>query len=117
MTDPQIGHLTDALRKFAAERDWEQFHTPKNLAMALNVEAGELLEQFQWLSPEESGRLTAEQVVRVKQEMADVFLYLIRLADRMNVDLMAAALEKLEINSKKYPVELAKGSAKKYTDL
>jgi dCTP diphosphatase len=114
--DP-IGELRQRLRQFAAERDWEQFHTPKNLAIALSVEAGELLEHFQWLTPEQEAQLSAEQLGRVRLEMADVLLYLVRLADRLDVDLVGAAMDKLAINAKKYPVELAKGNAKKYTEL
>jgi dCTP diphosphatase len=109
--------LTTALRRFAAARDWEQFHTPKNLAMALSVEAGELLEHFQWLTPEQSGKLSESQLTKVRLELADVLLFLMSLSDKLGVDLVAAAFEKLEINAKKYPVELAKGSAKKYTEL
>jgi NTP pyrophosphatase (non-canonical NTP hydrolase) len=120
MSTPKGEHplqaLREALRRFAAERDWEPYHTPKNLAMALSVEAGELLEHFQWLTAEESGQLTDEQKAQVSQEMADVFLYLMRRSDRLGVDLVASASEKLAINAKKYPVALAKGSAKKYTE-
>jgi dCTP diphosphatase len=109
--------LTTALRRFAAARDWEQFHTPKNLAIALSVEGGELLEHFQWLTPEQSANLSEDQIAEVRLELADVFLYLVSLSDKLGVDLVAAAYDKLEINAKKYPVELAKGSAKKYTEL
>jgi NTP pyrophosphatase (non-canonical NTP hydrolase) len=120
MSTPKGEHpleaLREALRRFAAERDWEPFHTPKNLAMALSVEAGELLERFQWLTTEESTQLTDEQKARVRLEVADVFLYLIRLSDRLGVDLIAAGFEKLELNAKRYPIALAKGSAKKYTE-
>lgn len=106
--------LRDALRAFAAERDWDQFHTPKNLAAALSVEAAELLEPFQWLTAEESARLTPEQLAAVREEMADVLLYLVRLADRLDVDLIAAARDKMRANALKYPVERSKGSARKY---
>lgn len=109
--------LRDALRAFAAERDWERFHTPKNLAAALAVEAAELLEPFQWLTPEESAALTSEQQAAVREEMADVLLYLVRLADRLDVDLVAAARDKLRRNAEKYPVEKARGSARKYDAL
>ncbi len=111
-----INTIRQKTRDFAAERDWDQFHTPKNLAIALSVEAGELLENFQWLTPEQAAQLTTDQLERVRLEMADVLLYLVRLADRLDVDLVEAALEKLVINAKKYPVELAKGNAKKYTE-
>jgi NTP pyrophosphatase (non-canonical NTP hydrolase) len=117
MNDARIKQLAVALRKFARERDWDQFHSPKNLAMALNVESGELMEHFQWLTAEESDHLSEEQRARVRLEIADVFLYLIRMSDRLGVDIIAAAFEKMAINAKKYPIELAKGSNKKYTDL
>jgi NTP pyrophosphatase (non-canonical NTP hydrolase) len=109
--------LQEALRKFAAARDWEQFHSPKNLAAALSVEAAELLEHFQWLREEESRHLTPGQLEKVQEEMADVFLYLLRLADKLNVNLIEAAKRKIEANAKKYPIEKARGSMKKYTDL
>jgi len=112
-----IEQLHQQLRKFAADRDWAQFHSPKNLAMALSVEAGELLEHFQWLTAEQSEKLSESDLAKVRLEMADVFLYLVSLSDKLGVDLMAAAFEKIELNAKKYPVELAKGSAKKYTEL
>lgn len=109
--------LRERLRRFAAERDWDQFHTPKNLAAALSVEAAELLEHFQWLTDVQSEALDAEKKARVAQELADVLLYLVRLADRLGVDLHAAALAKIEHNAAKYPVEKSKGSMRKYTEL
>jgi NTP pyrophosphatase (non-canonical NTP hydrolase) len=112
-----IGELQTALRAFAHERDWEQFHSPKNLAAALAVEAGEVLEHFQWLSESESATLDDARRREVALELADVLLYLVRLADRLDVDLMAAAREKLAINAQKYPVERARGSHRKYTEL
>ena len=112
-----IEHLRQQLRNFAAERDWDQFHSPKNLAIAIGVESGELLEHFQWLTAEQSANLPESELAKVRLELADVFLYLVSLSDKLGVDLVAAAFEKLEINAKKYPVELAKGSAKKYTEL
>ncbi len=112
-----LQELARRLRAFAAERDWEPFHTPKNLAAALICEAAELLEHFQWLGPEESARLAPEQRESVALEMADVLLYLVRLADRLDVDLLDAASRKLVINAQKYPVELARGTHRKYTDL
>ena len=119
MTSPlhSVDLLRQQLRSFAADRDWHQFHSPKNLAMALSVEAGELLEHFQWLTPEQSANLSEDQIAEVRLELADVFLYLVSLSDKLGVDLVATAFDKLEINAKKYPVELAKGSAKKYTEL
>src|ERR1017187_7333148 len=114
--DP-LEDLRDALRQFAAERDWDQFHSPKNLAIALNVEAAELLEHFQWLSDAESAVIAPEKRAKVREELADVLLYLIRLADKLDVDLATAAAEKLRINAMKYPVDKARGSNKKYTEL
>lgn len=112
-----IKHLQMELASFAAERDWDQFHTPKNLSMALSTEAGELLERFQWLTPEQSERegLTREALAEIEEEMADVLLYLLRLASRLNVDLVAAAQAKLISNAVKYPVDKAKGNAVKYS--
>lgn len=115
MTDKMTQDLIIRLREFARERDWEQFHTPKNLAMALNVEAGELLELFQWLTPDQSRKLDQEQARRLRQELADVFLYLLQLADVCKVDLNQAALEKLSENAEKYPADAARGRADKYT--
>ncbi len=109
--------LRDQLRQFATDRDWDQFHSPKNLASALAVEAAELLEPFQWLTEEQSSRLTSEQLAAVGEEMADVLLYLIRLADKLDVDLATAASEKIVQNAERYPVARAKGSSKKYTEL
>ncbi len=119
MTAPPHGltQLRDALREFAAERDWDQFHSPKNLASALNVEAAELLEIFQWLTEAESRHLSAEQLTRAREEMADVLNYLVRLADKLDVNLMDAAREKIQKNALKYPADKARGSAKKYSEL
>ena len=106
-----------ALRRFAAEREWEQFHSPKNLAISLSVEAAEVLEHFQWRTEEDSTRLSPAELARVGEELADVLLYLVRLADRLTIDLPAAARAKLEINAKKYPIEVSRGNSRKYTDL
>jgi dCTP diphosphatase len=114
---PGLIELRDALRTFAAARDWDQFHSPKNLAAALSVEAAELLEHFQWLSEPASRELPAAQRVAVSHEMADVLLYLVRLADKLDIDLAAAAAAKLELNAAKYPVEKSRGSSRKYTEL
>jgi NTP pyrophosphatase (non-canonical NTP hydrolase) len=113
----EIGELRDAVRRFAQERDWDQFHSPKNLASALAVEAAELLENFQWLTEAQSASLSAEQKARVADEMADVLIYLIRIADKLDVNLLAAARDKLVRNAQKYPVDKARGNAKKYTEL
>ncbi len=112
-----LPELAQRLRQFAAERDWEQFHSPKNLAMAMTVEAGEVLEHFQWLTEAQSLDLTPVKRAEVAEELADVLIYLVRLADRLDVDLLAAAHDKLAGNAEKYPVSRAKGSAKKYTEL
>lgn len=114
--DTFISSLQESLRKFARERDWEQFHTPKNLAMALTVEAGELQEIFQWLSDQQSANLDVQQRQHVKEEMADVLLYLCRLADVMDIDLQAAALSKLQRNAEKYPACQVRGKSAKYTE-
>lgn len=104
------------LAEFARQRNWDQFHTPKNLSMALAAEAAELLEIFQWLTEEQSKGVAGSEkdMALVRQEMADVFIYLVRLADKLGVDLEKAVLEKININERKYPVELAKNNAKKY---
>ena len=113
----ELEQLRDQLRAFAAERDWDQFHSPKNLASALSVEAAELLEHFQWLTETQSRQLTPEVLEEVRTEVADVLLYLIRLSDKLGIDLIAAANEKLILNAQKYPVEKAFGTSKKYTEL
>lgn len=106
--------LTQALRDFAKARDWEQFHSPKNLAAALSVEAAELLEHFQWLTEEQSRTLPGLAKADVGAEAADVLLYLLQLCDKLQIDLIAAARQKLIRNAEKYPVERALGSSKKY---
>jgi dCTP diphosphatase len=113
--DP-IQDLRNKLRQFAAERDWDQFHSPKNLAMALSVESAELLENFQWLSDAESAALAPERREKIREELADVLLYLIRLADKLDIDLATAATDKLSVNAKKYPIQKARGNNKKYTE-
>lgn len=109
-----LAALRDALRRFAAARDWQQFHTPKNLAMALSVEAAELLEHFQWLTAEQSMRLDTRTKTAVGEEIADVLLYLTRLADVLGIDPLVAAKRKMVINARKYPAHRARGSARKY---
>ncbi len=112
----ELTELRDTLRAFAAERDWDQFHSPKNLASALAVEAAELLEPFQWLTEEQSRNLSDKQRTAVIEELADVQIYLIRLADKLQVDLLQAVREKIVRNAEKYPASLFKGSARKYSD-
>ncbi len=104
------------MRTFAHERDWDQFHSPKNLAMALSVEAAELLEPFQWLRSGDVEELTPASRESAREEMADVLLYLVRLADKLDVDLFEAAVVKMQINRHKYPAELVKGDARKSTN-
>jgi dCTP diphosphatase len=111
-----IEDLRDALRQFAKDRDWDQFHSPKNLASALIVEAAELLEHFQWLPSGAQSELTPGRLAAIEEELADVLIYLIRLADKLDVDLVSAARRKLEKNAEKYPVEKARSSSKKYTE-
>lgn len=112
-----LDELRLRIREFAFARQWENFHTPKNLAMALIVEAAELVEPFQWLTPEQSNRLDPERHEQVRQEIADVLIYLTRLADMLDIDLLKAAADKIDINARKYPVEQARGNAAKYTEL
>jgi len=103
--------IIDALITFRNQRDWEQFHNPKDLAVALNVEAGELLEQFLWKQPEDASR------EKVKEELADIFAYAFLLAEKYDFDVREIVLEKIKSNDKKYPVDKAKGTARKYTEL
>jgi len=112
-----LSSLRKELRRFASERDWDQYHPPKNLAAALCVEAAELLEHFQWRTDDESKSLPADQLAKVQEEIADVLLYLVRLADKLNVDLLEAANNKIVLNAQKYPVDKARGTNRKYTDL
>jgi NTP pyrophosphatase (non-canonical NTP hydrolase) len=108
--------LQQRLAAFAAARDWEQFHSPKNLAMALSVEAAELVEEFQWLTEEQSRALEGERHERVRLELADVFIYLLRIADKLDVDLLRAADDKIAHNERKYPAERVRGSSRKYDE-
>ncbi len=108
-----IATLQRALRQFADERDWDQFHSPKNLAMALSVEAAELVEIFQWLTETQSADLDASTRAAVAEEIADVQIYLARLADRLSIDIPEAVDHKLMLNARKYPADLVRGSAAK----
>lgn len=118
MNNPHgLTQLRDALRQFADERDWDRFHSPKNLASALSVEAAELLERFQWLTEDESRNLPPAELEKVRHEMADVLNYLVRLADKLDVNLLEAAREKIVLNAQKYPADKARGTAKKYSEL
>lgn len=108
--------LRERLRGFVRERDWEQFHSPKNLAMAMIVEAAELVEHFQWLTEQQSRDIVPEKRDQVAQELADTFIYLLRLADVLGIDLIDAAHAKMDLNAKKYPAEKVRGSNAKYTE-
>ena len=112
-SDEELLKLRDRLREFAADRNWDQFHNPKNLAMALIAEAGELVEPFQWLTEEQSKRLDSKQLSHVQDEVADVFIYLVRLADKLGIDLIESANKKIDLNNERYPVSDSYGSAKK----
>ncbi len=111
----ELDDLKNELRSFVRERDWEQFQTPKNLAMALAGEAGELVAEFQWLTAEQSASLEGDQLKAIGEEMADVFIYLVRLADTLDLDLLELASAKQIKNVEKYPAERVRGSARKYT--
>lgn len=112
-----LGDLQDALDAFVEERDWAQFHTPKNLAMAVAIEAAEIMEHFQWRTGEESYSLPPEKLAEVAAEIGDVLMYLLGLGRVLDIDIIAAARDKLVVNREKYPVEKAKGRATKYVDL
>lgn len=111
-----LAELKRRLRSFVGERDWEQFHSPKNLAMALSVEAAELVEIFQWLTEAESAALEEDRLRRAEAELADILVYLVRIADRLDVNLLQAAARKLEENARKYPAERVRGKALKYDE-
>ncbi len=113
----QISALLERIKIFADERDWQQFHSPKNISMALSVEASELLEHFQWMTQDESRNVSPDKKALIADETADVFLYLLRMCEQMDIDLIKVANQKIDKNALKYPVEKAKGSAKKYTEL
>lgn len=116
MADDSLKGLNQRLLTFAQERDWEQFHSPKNLVMALAGECGELLEHFQWLSEEQSASLTREKKRDVALEMADILIYLIRLSERLDLDLLAAAKEKIAINERRYPAGKVRGDARRASE-
>lgn len=113
MSELSLSEVRDFLRQFASDREWGQFHTPKNLAMALAAEAGELLEVFQWLTPEQSTDLSAEQLRAVADELADVLQFVVRIADVLEIDLETEVWRKLQENEARYPASEVKGSAEK----
>jgi dCTP diphosphatase len=116
MSEDSLGELSLKLKDFAATRDWVQFHSPKNLAMAISGEAGELLEHFQWLTQQQSQQINDEKKQQVAYEMADILIYLLRLAERLDVDLISAVHEKMAINEKRFPVDKVKGDARRASE-
>ena len=116
MSSSDLNALKQRLREFAEARDWDQFHSPKNLSMALSAEVAEILEHFQLLTEEQSKKLPQNKLDEVETELADTLIYLIRLADKLDIDLLAVAKNKIEINEQKYPVDKVKGRANKYTE-
>lgn len=116
MADNDFDRIKKQVRQFVVERDWDQFHSPKNLSMALIVEAAELVEHFQWLTEEQSCNLPPEKLAEVELELADIQIYLISLAEKLKLDLVGAAEKKLALNAKKYPADQARGNSKKYTE-
>ena len=113
----ELNTLIDQINKFAADRDWDQFHSPKNLSMALSIETSELMEEFQWLTEEESRNLPPDKLDKVKDEIGDVLNYTLRLCSKLGVDPIKAVSDKMIKNAVKYPVATAKGNAKKYSEL
>jgi NTP pyrophosphatase (non-canonical NTP hydrolase) len=112
----EFDELKEKIRKFAADRDWNQYHTPKNLSMALITECGELVEHFQWLTDAESSNIPPEGLEEISHEIADVFVYLLRLSDKLGIDMVKAVNCKMLLNEAKYPADEVRGSAKKYTE-
>ena len=111
-----MNNLVIKLREFAKERDWDKYHSPKNLSMALSVEVAELVEHFQWAKEEESANPKPQKIEQIKDEIGDILIYLVRIADKLGIDPLESANQKLEKNKKKYPVHLVKGKSNKYTD-
>ena len=111
-----IEKIRQQLRQFAKERDWVKFHSPKNLSIGLSVEASELLEIFTWLTEEQSYKITGKQLEKVKEEVGDILIYIINLCDKLDIDPIECALKKIEINKRKYPIDLVRGKAKKYNE-
>lgn len=111
-----LAALQRRLAEFAADRDWDQFHAPKNLAMALIAECAELVEHFQWLNEEQSAMLSAEKKAAVRLELADILIYLLRISDKLDIDLLAAAREKIAINEERYPADKVRGDARRASE-
>lgn len=119
MSNIDITKMQSIINDFANERDWKQFHTPKNISMALNIEASELMEIFQWLTPEESCLITKDPMKKacVEDEISDVFIYLLRMADLLKIDIEKSVMNKIKKNALKYPIDKSKGNSKKYNEL
>ena len=111
-----LAEIREIMRQFVSERDWDKFHTPKNLATALSVEASELLEPFQWLVSGDKSELDEVKLTAIRHEMADVLVYLVRLADKLDVDLLQTVQEKMVLNRAKYPADKVRGDARKYSE-
>jgi NTP pyrophosphatase (non-canonical NTP hydrolase) len=116
MSESDFDRIKQQVRQFVVERDWDQYHSPKNLSMALIVEAAELVEHFHWLTEEQSANLSPEKLAEVEQELADIQVYLISLAHNLKLDLIAAVDKKLALNAQKYPADKVRGSNKKYSE-
>jgi NTP pyrophosphatase (non-canonical NTP hydrolase) len=116
MSKDSLTELSIKLKDFAVRRDWEQFHSPKNLAMAISAEAGELLEHFQWLTEQQSQEIEGNKKQEVAYEMADILIYLLRLSEQLDIDLVSAAYEKMAINEKRYPADKVKGDSRRADD-
>lgn len=117
MPTTELEQIRRRIRKFRDDRDWMQFHNPKNLACSVSIEAAELLELFQWKSADESEKAARERRTEISHEIADIAIYLIELADNLGIDLIGAIKEKMTINETKYPIRKARGSAAKYSEL
>jgi len=116
MAETDFDRIRKQVRQFVVEREWDRFHSPKNLSMALIVEAAEMVEHFQWLSEEQSCELSPEKLAEVELELADIQIYLISLAHKLQLDLVAAVDKKLVLNAQKYPADEVRGSSKKYNE-
>ena len=116
MSQDSLDNLKTRLGEFTKDRDWDQFHSPKNLSMALIAEAAELIEHFQWLTQEQSANLSAEKLKEVEQELADILIYLVRISDKLGINLIEAANKKVEMNAVKYPADAVQGDARKYSE-
>ena len=116
VAETDFDQIRKRVRQFFVEREWDQFHSPKNLSMALIVEAAEMVEHFQWLTEEQSSNLSPEKLAEIELELADIQIYLISLAEKLQLDLVAAVDKKLALNARKYPADKVRGSSKKYTE-